>query len=86
MAVPRNDARKNLRNPTSGLVLTCDFDAKKIIEKKFKFSWGDMYPTTPAFYIVGFTSIAIDLPEDKFKNEHMLHEFFFEEYHVSFWG
>ncbi len=45
-----------------------------------------MYPTTPAFYIVGFTSIAIDLPEEKFKNEHMLHEFFFEEYHVSFWG
>ena len=34
--------------------------------------WDDLYPTTPSFYTVGFTSIAIDLLEEKLKNEHQL--------------
>ena len=34
LAVPRNEARKSMRNPTSCLVLTCAFDAKKFIEKE----------------------------------------------------
>ena len=33
--------------------------------------WGDLYLTTPSLYMVGFTSIAMDLPEENFKNEHM---------------
>ena len=35
-----------------------------------------MYPTTIFNYIVGFTSIAIDLLEENFKNEYMLQGFF----------
>ena len=32
LAIQRNEARKNPRNPTSCLVLTGSFDAKRIIE------------------------------------------------------
>ena len=45
-----------------------------------------MNPTAPSIYTVGFTSIAIDLPEKNLKNEHMMHEFFLEEYPMSLWG
>ena len=68
LAVGRNEARKNPINPTSCLVLTCAFDAKKHYWKRdwtlSKF-WGDLYPTTPSLYTVGFTPIAIDLPKRK---------------------
>ena len=47
--------------------------------------WGDWYPTTPSFYTIGFTPIAIDLFEEK-KNEHMLQGFFLEEYPMSLWS
>ena len=81
LAIPRNKARKSLRNPTSCPILRCAFDAKKSIEKengRFRFFWGDLYPTTPSVYTIRFTFVHIDLPEEKFKNEHMLQGFFLE--------
>ena len=47
---------------------------------------GDVYPTTPSLYTVGFILIAINLPKEKFKNEHMLQGFFLGEYRMSLWG
>ena len=77
LGVPWNEARKSLRNPASCSVLTCAFDGggekkinKKILKKKWKGEWtvqkfgGDLYPTTLSLYTIGFTSIAIDLPEE----------------------
>ena len=48
--------------------------------------WGDLYPTTPSLYIVGFTSLAIDLPKDKLKNDHLLRGFFLKEYILYHFG
>ena len=78
LAVPRNETRKNPRNPASCSVLIGAFDAKLINKYKciflyllfwiwrFKFlSWFVPYYTS--LYIVGFTFTTIDLPEEKFK-------------------
>ena len=71
-------------------VLACAFDAKKKTywnkEWTTQIFWGDLYPTTPSMYMVRSTSMAINLPEEKFKYEHMLQEFFLEEYPISLSG
>ncbi len=61
---------------------------KKMIEKengrfkKFEVICNLLHPP---FYTVGFTSIDIILPEEKFKNERMSWGFFLEEYPMSLW-
>ena len=46
--------------------------------------WGNLlYPTTPSLYVVGFTSIAINLLEGKFKIEHMLQGYFLCHFGVN---
>ena len=70
LAVPRNEARKSPRNPSSCSVMIGELDAKKFIKKEneqFKFK-GDLYPSTPSLYTFGFTSIAIDIPPQKNMN------------------
>ena len=45
-----------------------------------------MYPTKLSLHANGFTSIAIDLPEEKPKNEHMLQGFFLEKHILCHFG
>ena len=70
LAIPRNEAREKSEKPckvfNTNMYFWCkhiDLKREWTVQKKL----GDLYPTTPSLYLVGFTPPAIDFPKENFQ-------------------